>query len=245
MDSYPIFLPRVRYIPLEDVMFLYRWCMTDEQILDLWWQKQLIEVRGLNCSVTFKQDPQRHRRLDFACLAGQTGWLRVALGFVPNDSSHVYLLYSASTHYGAPLEFYQLNAYFDFTVFSGALDAIPERIEDKLSREINYHVEVCLDHQNQKLTANDTTRNQEQDSFFSELDAETEHHLKEIRRKLRPAGTDEERRFLREHRHQLGEALLTVDPLERSAVDNISAEREQCPIQVVDLFTMNWKIKTG
>ena len=70
----PIFVPKVRLLPFEDLLFLHRWCFSDSELLGLWKASKLSLGGDLTAEVTFFMDEKAHRRRDLACLLGQSGW---------------------------------------------------------------------------------------------------------------------------------------------------------------------------
>lgn len=240
----PIFFPKVRLLPIEELLFLHRWCFSDSELLDLWKENKLSLGNDLNAEVTFLMDEKAHRRRDVACLVGQSGWLRVACGRTSSNREACFLMYSAFNAVGEPIELAQIVPYFDFVKSHRPLDSIPSRVLGRFHLDISRHAEISRCKLEQDIRSNRKQDLSKIEEAYGLQTQEAENRLRVLRETLaRWNGSDEGKQKVREEQQRLRTQLLQIQANEAESVRLALAPKSGVDFQMESLFTLAWQVE--
>ena len=249
-----LLIPRVRPIDRETLPFLYRWCFDDEELTDLWTSGGLFQLKGLNATVSFRRDKRNHRRREFKEIDGKWGWLRVVLGCVGGEESkrRYYVLFSAFTDIGLPVEFATVNSLFDHVESVEALDGIPAHVEQRFQQEVGMCIEISAAHLNEKLKKQRKQEIAELEEFYEEMTQQTEDRLASLNQRIRNSAAsamDESseqgnRSILKEERTKARLSLIETEAKELKSIAEVVRRHsaEQNSIEPVVLYTIHWRV---
>jgi hypothetical protein len=240
----PIFVPKVRLLPFEDLLFLHRWCFSDSELLGLWKASKLSLGGDLTAEVTFFMDEKAHRRRDLACLLGQSGWLRVACGRTSSNRESGFVLYSAFNTVGEPLELAQIVPYFDFVKSHSPLEKIPSRELNRLQLDISRHAELSLCKLKQEILTNRKQELSTIEEAYGVHTLEAEKRLRSLRETLMGwNGSAEGKQMARDEQQQLRKQLLQIQESEANAVRLAFAPNPGVNISIETMFTLAWQVE--
>lgn len=249
-----LLIPKVRPIDLDVLPFLFRWCFDDSELQDLWASGGLLDLKGLDADVSFRLASKIHRRREFKELAGKSGWLRVAIGNVPDEPqglSH-YLLFSAFTEIGVPVEFATLNSLFDHQVSVGPLGEVPPPVDRRLRHEIGLCQEMSSAHLRERVKRTRQTEINELQEACAGLTEEVEARLKQLNDMVRTKAVVGSSRSddahtessLRKERTLARIQLVEAESAELHSLRELLHRHSQQRIGITasTLYTINWNV---
>lgn len=133
-------IPKVLPVQFQTVPLLFRWCLSNEELLA---GGPLKEIRGY---VQFKI-PQKFLSInDFLQIAGKLGWLTVSFLAVENPNPSQYLLSSSFIEFDRRIPFPVIETLFDHIESIKPLEAVPEDVIHRSQIDLDHHEQVSLAH---------------------------------------------------------------------------------------------------
>jgi hypothetical protein len=246
-NSPPLFFQKVRKISLLDVPKLYRWLPKESEMRGPTTDYQIGEFPEFRCEVTFYADPKKHKAYLYSRLIGQIGWMRVSLLVSGSNDSANFILCSAFNRWGEPIEFTQLESFFDSAKVNAAIETIDTSIQDRLEREIRYHYELSLAYLTQEDSVESCNLVSEIETELEKTGALVEEKLRQTNQKIREI----ERRHnndpdqlaeLKHLRIEQRQELLRAETEKSKALNQMREAKYQKLKQnkVINLFTLEW-----